>query len=91
MKLLKRYKNLILLVAAIIVAICIIASDPLGTAVKHRHEREAIRNRIAIEQAETEKRIAIIKAEKEAELIRIHQSLGNVETEDVVGIYSAGN
>ena len=91
MKLLKQYKNLILLVTAIIVVICIIASDPIGTAVKHRYEREAVKNQTAIEKAETEKRIAIIKAEQEAELIRIHQSLGNVDAEDMISIYSADN
>lgn len=84
MKLLNQYRNLITLVIVTIIILVTVASDPLGTAVKRKQERAAIRNQIAIEQAEAEKRIAIIKAEQEAEIIRIHQSLGDVDTADVL-------
>ena len=52
---------------------------------KRKQEREHIRNQIAIEQAETDKRIAIIKAEKEAELDSILEKYGCAwETEDPI-------
>ncbi len=82
MKFLKQYKNMILLAVAIVLIIGIIAMDPLGMIAKRRHERAEIRNRIAIEEAETAKRIALIQAEREAELIRIHQGLGSVSAGD---------
>ncbi len=82
MKVLKQYKNMILLAVAIVLIISIIAMDPLGMIEKRRHERAEIRNRIAIEEAETAKRIALIQAEREAELIRIHQGLGSVSAGD---------
>ena len=88
MKILKQYKNLIALVAAVILVIGIIASDPLGIIAKRKYERAAIRNQIAIEQAQTQKRITVIRAEQEAEMIRIYQSLGDVDAEDMIGAHS---
>ena len=70
---LKRYKNLILLSAAVILLIALVASDPLGFCAQRAHDRAAIRNQMAIEKAEAEQQIAIIKARTEAELKRIEQ------------------
>ena len=68
---LKRYKNLILLSAAVILLIALVASDPLGFCAQRTHDRAAIRNQMAIEKAEADKQIAIIKAQTDAELKRI--------------------
>ena len=73
MEKLKQYKNLILLAAVALLLIGIIAGDPLGYVTERRHQREIIRNQIAIEKAEVEKQIAIIRAETEAELRRIQK------------------
>ena len=72
---LKQYKNLILLVLAVVFMIILIAADPLGFCAKRAHERAAIRNEMAIEKAEAERQIAIIKAQTDAELERIGQGL----------------
>ena len=85
-QILKQYRNLIGLVTVTILIIIVLASDPLGMVVKRRQERAAVWNQIAIEKAETEKRIAIIQAEQEAELIRIHQGLCDVTAEDIADI-----
>jgi len=77
---LKQYKNLILLVAAFLLVIGIIAADPLGFVTERRHQRSVIRNEIAIEKAEAEKRIAIIKAETDAELARIQNGVLEEQT-----------
>lgn len=69
----KQYKNLIVLVMGLILVIVITAADPLGFFAERRHQRAAIRNQIAIEKAETEKQIALIKAEKDAGLLRIQR------------------
>ncbi len=82
MKILKQYKHLIIVVLGIIVVICVIVSDPFGMIVRRQQERAQIRNRIAIEEAETAKQIALIKAQQEAELIRIHQGIGSVSVEE---------
>lgn len=68
---LKRYKNLILLSAAVILLIALVASDPLGFCAQRAHDRAAIRNQMAIERAEADKQIAIIKAQTDTELKRI--------------------
>lgn len=68
---LKQYKNLILLVTAILLVIALIAADPLGFCTQRAHDRAAIRNQMEIEKAQTEREIAIIKAQTEAELLRI--------------------
>ena len=85
MKLLKQYKNLIMLVAVIVLAICVVASDPLGMIAGRKLARERIYNQIAIEEAETEKRIAVIKVEQKAEMIRIYQGIGNAGAEGEPG------
>ena len=74
----KQYKNLILLVLAAVFLIVLIAADPLGFCTRRAQEREAVRNEMAIEKAEAEKKIAIIKAQTDAELDRIRQG---IETE----------
>ena len=71
----KQYKNLILLVLAAVFLIVLIAADPLGFCTRRVQEREAVRNEMAIEKAEAEKKIAIIKAQTDAELDRIRQGL----------------
>jgi len=68
---LKQYKNLILLVIAVLLVIALIAADPLGFCTQRAHDRAAIRNQMEIEKALTEREIAIIKAQTEAELLRI--------------------
>ena len=75
MKILKQYKNLILVAVAIILIIGLIAADPLGFVTERRHQRAMTLNQIAVEKAEAEKQIAIIKAQTEAELERIRQGL----------------
>lgn len=70
---LKQYKNLIILSAIVLGVIVLVASDPLGYFAERRHQRALIYNRIAIERAEAEKEVAIIKASMEAELVRIRQ------------------
>ncbi len=83
MKYLKQYRNLIMVVLGVILVICVIAADPLGIIVKRQQERAQIRNQIAIEEAETAKQIALIQAEQEAELIRIHQGIVSVSAADI--------
>ena len=78
----KQYKNLILLALAAISLIILVASDPLGYCTRRAHERAAIRNEMAVEKAEAEKKIAIIKAQTDAQLERIRQGLG-IETEEL--------
>ena len=80
----KQYKNLILLVIAILLVIGLVVCDPLGLLTERRHQRSMIQNQIAIEKAETEQRIAIIKAETNAELVRIQSGLPLEEAEDEV-------
>lgn len=75
----KQYKNLILLVLAALFLTILVAADPLGYCTRRAQEREAIRNEMAIEKAEAEKKIAIIKAQTDAELERIRQG---IETEE---------
>lgn len=67
----KQYKNLILLAAVAVFLILLVAADPLGYFARRVHDRAAIRNAMAIEEAETEKKVALIKAEMDAELRRI--------------------
>ena len=88
LKVIKQYKNLIALIIAVVLIIAVIASDPLGCMARRRHERAAIRNQIAIEQAETDKRLAVIKAEKEAEIIRVYQGFGNVSEKELIEIFT---
>lgn len=71
----KQYKNLILVAALAVIFIALAAADPLGYAAERAHSRAAIRNRMAIEKAEAEKEIAIIKARTEAELKQIELSI----------------
>ena len=71
----KQYKNLILLVIGIILLAALIVSDPLCFCAKRYQERSAIYNQIAIEKAETERQIAIIEAQKNAEIKRIEIGL----------------
>ena len=80
-----QYKNLVLVVAAVILTVTFIASDPLGFCARRAHERAAIHNQMAIEKAEAEKQIAIIKAQTDAELKRLEQGedLGLEVTGDV--------
>lgn len=68
---LKQYKNLILLVTAVLLVIALIAADPLGFCTQRAYERAAIRNQMEIEKAQTEREIAVIQAQTEAELLRI--------------------
>ena len=70
-KKIKQFKNLILLLTAILVLIVCLCSDPLGYFVARSKYKAQILNEIAIAKAETEKKIALIKAETEAELLRI--------------------
>ena len=79
----KQYKNLILLVTAVVLVIVILAIDPVGFFVERAHQRALIQNQIAIEKAETEKRIAIIQAEADAELVRIREGLPAEQTDTV--------
>ena len=74
-KKIKQYKNLILVVGIALLLAVLIAADPLGFCAKRSHDRAAIQNRIAIEEAEAEKKIAIIKAQTDYELKRIGQGL----------------
>ena len=71
----KQYKNLILVVAFVAVIIAVIVGDPLGYAAERAHNRASIRNRMAIEKAEAEKEIAIIKAQTDAKLKQIELSI----------------
>ena len=71
----KQYKNLILVVGIALLLMVLIASDPLGFCAQRSHDRAAIRNQIAIEKAEAEKEIAIIRARTEYELKQIEQGL----------------
>ena len=66
-----QYRHLLLLGIIVIALAVLIASDPLGFCVRRTHDRAAIRNQMAIEKAETEQRIAIIRAQTEAEMKRI--------------------
>lgn len=83
----KQYKNLILLSLAVILLTALIASDPLGFCTQRAHNRAAIRNQMAIEKAEADQRIAIIKAQTDAELKRIAQG---DETEGISGAVLRG-
>ena len=74
-KKIKQYKNLILVVGIALLLAVLIAADPLGFCAKRSHDMAAIQNRIAIEKAEAEKKIAIIKAQTDYELKRIGQGL----------------
>ena len=67
----KQFKNLIILLAVIVALLACLLSDPLGYFVARAKYKAQIMNEIAIENAETAKKIAIIKAETEAELLRI--------------------
>ena len=67
----KQYKNLILLVAAVVFMVVLIVMDPLGYCAERVHERAAIYNQMEIEKAEAEKEIAVIRAQMEKELKRI--------------------
>lgn len=78
---LKQYKNLILLVIAVLLVIALIAADPLGFCTQRVHDRAAIRNQMEIEKAQTEREIAIIKAQTEAELLRIRNGDWTVQEE----------
>ena len=78
---LKQYKNLILLVIAVLLVIALIAADPLGFCTQRAHDRAAIRNQMEIEKAQTEREIAIIKAQTEAELLRIRNGDRTVQEE----------
>lgn len=64
----KQFKNLIMLV---VLFLLLIWCDPLLFFSKKAHERAMIHNLMQIEKAETERKIAIIKAQTEAELKRI--------------------
>ena len=77
----RQYKNLILLSVAVILLVALIASDPLGFCAQRAHDRAAIYNQMAVEKAEAEKQIAIIRAQTDAELERIAK--GGDLTEDV--------
>lgn len=70
-RILKQYKNLILLAAAVLLVIALIAADPLGFCTQRAYERAAIRNQMEIEKAQTEREIAIIRAQTEADMHRI--------------------
>ena len=74
----KQYKNLILVVVAIVLVTLLIAGDPIGLLTERRHQRALIENQIALEKAETEQKIAIIKAQTDAELLRIQSGLPTV-------------
>lgn len=78
----KQYKNLILVAVAILLIIGVIASDPLGYMAGRRHQRALIQNQIAVEKAEAEKQIAIIRAQTDAELERIRNGQTVAETEE---------
>ena len=81
----KQYKNLILLIIAAVLLTVLIVADPLGFCARRAQQRAAIYNQMAVEKAEAEKEIAIIKARTKAELSRIQKGLDVVETEsDVV-------
>ena len=87
---LKQYKNLILLVLAVVFIIILIAADPLGFCAKRAHERAVIRNEMAIEKAEADRQIAIIKAQTDAELERISRGLEPETDEQVTEVTEAG-
>ena len=87
---LKQYKNLMLVVLAVVFLIILIAADPLGFCAKRAHERAAIRNEMAIEKAEAERQIAIIKAQTDAELERISRGLEPETDEQVTEITETG-
>lgn len=70
-RILKQYKNLILLVVAILLVIVLVAADPLGFGTQRAYERAAVRNQMAVEKAKTEQEIAIIQAQTEAALLQI--------------------
>lgn len=80
---LKQYKNLILLVTAVLLVIALIAADPLGFCTQRAHDRAAIRNQMEIEKAQTEREIAIIQAQTEAELLRIRNGEVVIEPPNV--------
>ena len=89
-QILSQYRNLIALVIVVILIVTLVASDPLGIVMKRKQEIAEIRNQIMIEEAEAEKKVAIIKAEQEAELIRIHQGLCEVTADDLIVIGTEG-
>ena len=78
---LRQYKNLIFLVLGILFLLILFFSDPLGFYAQRAHDRAVIYNKMKIEEAQTAKYIAIIKAEADAELERIR--LGLKESADV--------
>ena len=67
----RQYKNLIFVVVGVLFLLIIFFGDPLGFYAQRSHDRAMIYNSILVERAQTEKRIAIIKAEADAELERI--------------------
>lgn len=67
----KQYKNLIFLIL-IIVLICIfLKTEFLMYIARRNYEISALQNKIIVEQAETEQRISLIKANTQAELVKI--------------------
>ena len=78
---LMQYKNLILITLAALLVIGLIAADPLGFVTERRHQRAVIRNEMALEKAEAEKQIAIIKAQTDAELKHIENGLPAAQSE----------
>lgn len=73
-----QFKNLELIIAGVLVLWAIILADPLGYCSARRQYRANIENQIAIARAETQHKIAVIKAQIEAELLRIKS--GGYET-----------
>lgn len=73
-----QYRHLIICILIGVLCFLYLCSDPSGRAAQRKYERTKIENRIQIEKAQTDKELAIIEAEKEAEVLRIK---GGISTE----------
>lgn len=71
----KQYRHLLICILVIVLCFLWLCSDPSGRAVQRKYERQKIENQIQIGKAQTEKELAIIEAEKEAEVTRIRSGV----------------
>lgn len=74
-----QYRHLIICILIGVLCFLYLCSDPTGRAAQRKYERAKIENQIEIEKAETNKKLAIIEAEKEAEVLRIKNEAGASE------------
>lgn len=72
--------NLVLLILVIIQCVLFLHSSFSGLNTQREYERQKLINQMEIEKVQTEKEIAILEAQKEAEVTRIKS--GTAMTED---------